>query len=431
MASAEPTSRMPSFRDLTMESLKVGLLGFGGPAGQIALMHRLFVDERRWLTDQAFTRALGFCAVLPGPEAQQLATWVGWRLHGVRGGLVAGSLFVLPGAAIMLVLAWVYAAFGALPLIGAAFTGAACAVIPMMVQGLVKIARRTLKSPLAWGLAVCALALLLTRLVPFPVAIGGGAVLGALFLTTRGRSGPMVEDLPGAGGQGDRVRWGVVAACAGAWLAPPVLAALMLGPDHVLAHVGQVMSTLALFSFGGAYSLLSWLNHVAVETEGWLTATQMLAGMGLSETTPGPAVLVTQFVGFLAGWNTGGPVMAVAAAAMASWCIFMPSFLWVFAGAPLAQRLTGSALVRGALDGINAAVVGIIAALVIGFLTALLFTGQVDLSFGPARITLPLLEQVRAWPLAITAACGLALWRGAGHITVVLAAAAAGMLLLA
>lgn len=418
---------LQSLSQLARTSAQVGLLGFGGPAGQIALMRALYVDRHRWIAAEAFDRGLGFVTLLPGPEAQQLATWIGWRLLGVPGAVVSGVLFVLPGAAVMLGLAWLVAAYGGVGAVGGALAGAACAVLPLMVHGLIRIGASVPGSGAALALAVVACAGLLTGLVLFPVLIALGALGGSVLLKPPPGLGPLADDT-GAGRLFLSAR--LIAITAALWLVPLALASVLLGPDHVLARIGQTMSTLALVSFGGAYALLGWLAQVAVEAEGWLQADQMLAGLALAETTPGPAVLVTQYVGFLAGWGAGGAGLAVAGALMASWCIFVPSMLWVFALAPLAARLQALPGVAGALQGIQAVVTGILAALVIGFAVALLFEQRHVVALGPGRLVLPDLVSLATGPVAVLVAASLATWRGVPHVWIVVLAAAAGALLL-
>lgn len=427
----------PARETLARTALQVGLLGFGGPAGQIALMRSLYVERHGWVTAEAFDRGLGFVTLLPGPEAQQLATWIGWRLQGVSGAVLCGALFVLPGALVMLALAWLVAVFGSVGAVGGALTGAACAVLPLMVQGLKRIGAPVFGNSAALFMAVLACAGLLTGLLLFPVLIGLGACLGALILkpTPRAKS----ADGVGSGAEVDHeldagrvtLSPGLIAGTAALWLVPLGLVFLLLGPDHVLARIGETMSTLALVSFGGAYALLGWLAQVAVEAEGWVRADQMLAGLALAETTPGPAVLVTQYVGFLAGWGAGGAALAVAGALLASWCIFVPSMLWVFICAPFAARLQSLPGITGALRGIQAAVVGILAALVIGFAVALLFGVQEVVPLGPGRLILPDPTSLSMGPVLITGAAALASWRGMPHVWIIVLAAAAGVILLA
>lgn len=420
---------MPSLKlsQLARVAAEIGVLGFGGPAGQIALMRTLYVERHGWVTPDAFDRGLGFVTLLPGPEAQQLATWIGWRLYGVTGAVLSGALFVLPGALVMLGLAWLVAAFGGVGAVAGALVGAACAVLPLMVQGLIRIGARVLDYGAAMAVAALACLGLLTGLALFPLLIVIGAAAGALLLRAETRADQPAHE-PGTGAIA--LSPALIAGTAALWLVPLALVVLMLGPDHVLARIGQTMSLLAMVSFGGAYALLGWLAQVAVEAEGWLRADQMLAGLALAETTPGPAVLVTQYVGFLAGWGEGGVGLAVAGALMASWCIFVPSMLWVFAFAPLAGRLQALPGVAGALLGIQAAVSGILAALVITFAVALLFEQSQELALGPGRLVLPDVTSLALMPLVVAFAAGFATWRGVPHAAVVALGAAAGVIVL-
>ncbi len=364
----------PPFRDLVAASFRVGCLGFGGPAGQIALMHRIFVDEKKWIDEARFLHALNYCMLLPGPEAQQLATYVGWLLHGVRGGIVAGALFVLPGALVVLALSWLYANFGEAPAIAALFFGIKAAVLALVVEAMLKVARRSLKSRLDAAIAAGTLLALYVANVPFPLVIAVAALVG-LARGDAGSGAPptALVATPGAT-QALKVAavWGVL------WLAPVALGWALLGRHHVLTDIGFLFSKLAVVTFGGAYAVLAYLQQQAVEVHGWLTAAQMIDGLGLAETTPGPLILVNQFVGYMAAWQSGGgPWLALAGAAAASWCTFAPSYLWIFAGAPFAERLRASRWATGMLAAIGAAVLGVIANLALRFGTHVLWGGPV------------------------------------------------------
>lgn len=412
-------------RALTLESLKVGFLGFGGPAGQIALMHRLFIEERRWIDEPSYLRALNYCMLLPGPEAQQLAAWAGWRLHGVAGGVIAGALFVLPGAFIVLALSFVYALYGATPALAALFYGVKAAVIAFVVEALMKIGRRALKARLDLAVAVAAFAALALFGAPFPLVILAAGAAGFIL------SGREPRAAAAAGPPLD-ARKGLTTALiwAGLWLAPLALSFIILGPDHLLTRVGALFATLAVVTFGGAYAVLAYLTQQAVDIQGWLTAAQMVDGLGLAETTPGPLVLVNQFVGFLAGWQAagGGLTLAVAAAAMASWQTFAPSFLWIFAGAPYADRLSSDPRFSGALRMVTAAVLGVIAAIAFWFSAHVLFTRTIPLETPWGHvIPAPALASLDPAAIALAALCALALIRfKANAVLVVLAASAAG-----
>lgn len=413
----------PTLRELTLASLKVGCLGFGGPAGQIALMHRVFVDEKRWIDEPRYLHALSFCTLLPGPEAQQLATYVGWQLRGTVGGLVAGLLFVLPGAAVVLALSWLYAAHGDLPAVAAAFGGVKAAVLALVFEALARVGKRALKGRGDLAVAVAAFLALALLGLPFPLVVLGAAAVGAL------RGAPDDALPPGdapalprkRGVLGTILLWGAI------WLAPLALSAALLGGGHWLTQVGGVFAALAATSFGGAYALLAWLQQQAVEAHGWLTTAQMVDGLGLAETTPGPLVLVNQFVGFMAGWNaTGGQGRwAIAGASMALWQTFAPSFLYIFAGAPYAEALRRSRMARGALAAVTAAVLGVIASLALWFATHVLFAGSVEVAtpWG-ARLLLPNLAAFDIVTATLAVAAAVALIRFRANVVLVIAACA-------
>ncbi len=415
----------PNIGELTRASLKIGCLGFGGPAGQIALMHRIFVDEKKWIDEARYLHALNFCTLLPGPEAQQLATYVGWLLHGVRGGVVAGLLFVLPGALVVLALSWLYAAAYNAPLVAAAFFGIKAAVLALVVDAMIRIARRALKSSISWVIAVTSFAALFLAQTPFPIVIAAAAAIGLFMASPEQKHQAPMPSPSARGSLGAAALWSLV------WLAPPALAFALLGPAHVLTEIGALFSSLAVVTFGGAYATLAYVQQQAVDAEGWLTAAQMIDGLGLAETTPGPLVLVNQFVGFLAGWREGGAGLALAGAAMASWCTFSPSFVWIFAGAPYAERLRASARARGALGAISAAVLGIIANLAVWFSAHVLFA---NVSRAPLGGGLSILApdwasyNAAAGVLAVCALIALLRFK-VGVVWLVLAAAAGGVAL--
>ncbi len=417
----------PSLRELTSTSFRIGILSFGGPAAQIALMHRVFVDEKRWIDEERYLHALNYCMLLPGPEAQQLATYVGWLLRGVVGGVIAGALFVIPGALVVLCLSWVYAAYGDAPLVNAAFLGVRAAVLAFVIEALIRISRRALKGREAIFVAIAAFLALSLFSVAFPVIIIAAAAYGVLRMQKATiASPPRATRIPVFGVAGSVIAWAAI------WAAPLAASLFLLGRDHVVSRVGLFFSKLALVTFGGAYAVLAWLRDQAVNVEGWLSAPQMIDGLGLAETTPGPLVLVNQFVGFMAGWQAdgGGPMLAVAAAAMASWCTFAPSFLWIFAGAPYAERLRTNPRATGALQAITAAVLGVVANLAFWFALHVLFRQSHLFSAGPVRIDLPQLASLdwRALLIAIGAAVLLLRWR-ANALALVAAAMAAGLAL--
>ncbi|TAG12441.1 MAG: chromate efflux transporter [Rhodobacterales bacterium] len=395
----------PSLSDLTRTFARIGFLSFGGPAAQIALMHRVILDEKRWVSEPDYLRALSFCMLLPGPEAMQLATWIGWRLHGVKGGLIAGGLFVLPGAAVVLALTMIYATFGDVPLIAALFTGVQAAVIAIVIEALIRVSRRALKSAEAYVIAIAAFAALYLFDAPFPVVILTAAIWGYLRTKPVARD-PLAPAPPAALARSLKAAavWLVI------WLAP--LGALILLAPGRLAEIGVFFSKLAVLTFGGAYAVLAWMAQEVVDDKGWLTLTQMMDGLGLAETTPGPLILVNQFVGFMAADQVGGLGFGVIGALVALWMTFIPSFLFIFTGAPFIDRLTHMPRLSGALAAITAAVVGVIANLSLWFALHVLFASVPEVALGPLQMALPDPATLRLWPALIAVAAGLALlWR--------------------
>ncbi|WP_083463783.1 chromate efflux transporter [Prosthecomicrobium hirschii] len=383
----------PSFGELVATFARIGCLSFGGPAGQIALMHRIVVDEKRWLDEKRYLDALNFCMLLPGPEAQQLATFCGWHLHRTAGALAAGLLFVLPGALLMLALAWAYAAFGRLAAVEALFYGVKAGVLAIVVEALIRVGRRALKAPPAWAIAAAAFAVLFLTAIPYPAVVVAAGLAGAAFL--RGRQGPATRIEPGPIDWARAVRRTILVAAIGAlaWGGPVLLAGLALGPDHVLVVVAGFFSKLAVVTFGGAYAVLAYMADAAVTSHGWLTPGEMLDGLGLAETTPGPLILVTQFVGFLAGWRHPAPFDAVStgllSAAMTTWVTFTPSILWILLGAPLVERIGRVPALSAALAGITAAVVGVILKLSLWFAFHILFREVTQIRHGWLALDLP------------------------------------------
>jgi chromate transporter len=370
----------PTFNEAFKVWFKIGCLSFGGPAGQIAMMHRVLVDEKKWIDEPRFLHALNFSMLTPGPEAQKLATYIGWLLHGVRGGLTAGILFVLPGALVMLGLSLLYALGRGVPLIDGALFGIKAAVLVIVVEALMRIGKRALKTSVLYGIAGAAFVGIFFFAVPFPIIVIAAALAGYLVA----RSSPALLNLKDDVGAlappaPDRWRQAGTAAVIGlaAWWAPVVLAIAALGSSHVLVSVGLFFSKLAVVSFGGAYALLAYMAQQAVETHHWMTAPEMVDGLGLAETTPGPLILVTQFVGFLAGFRDAAPfppvAAGIAAAAMTTWVTFTPSMLWVFVFAPFVEQLRANKLLSGALGAITAAVVGVILNLTVWFALHVLF----------------------------------------------------------
>ena len=385
----EADSAKPSLAELTRAFFQIGVLSFGGATAQIAMMHTLAVDERRWLDDARFVRALNLCMLLPGPEAQQLATYIGWSLHGVRGGIIAGGLFVLPGAIVMLGLSLLYSLGTGIGIVDGLFFGIKAAVLAIVAQAVIKLAKRALKGQVFVLLAGAAFAAFALLNLPFPIVILAAALAG-IVLT---RNGPAISVIEVTAGLSSQQKWQItgraIAGGLAAWWLPVGLAALALGGGHVVVQLALFFSKLAVLSFGGAYALLAWLADEAV-LKGWVTTREMIAGLGLAETTPGPTILVTQFVGFIGGWKEPGtlsPVTsAILAASLTTWVTFAPSFLWIFACAPWLDDLLRNRTLAGALQGITAAVLGAIAWLALWFALNTIFRDAGFMSWGWLRL---------------------------------------------
>ncbi|MGQ0430376.1 MAG: chromate efflux transporter [Gammaproteobacteria bacterium] len=399
----------PTRREAFRFWFRLGWISFGGPAGQIAIMHREVVDRRGWLDDASFMHALNFCMLLPGPEALQLAIWIGWRLHGTPGAIVAGLCFVGPALLILLGLSFVYALHGEVPAIAAVLMGLQATVIALIVQALLRLARRALVRPVHWLLAGAAFALMVAKLAPFPAIIAGAALLGMLSSRRRAPSSPATPTA---------FPWLSLAAGLALWALPAAAILALAGKDSLFADLYRFFTTAALITFGGAYAVLSWVSQQVVEVHGWLTQAETIAGLALAETTPGPLIIVLQFIGFMAGWNASGadPATAVAAALLTSWATFLPSFVFILVGAPYVLRLTANPRLSGALAGITAAVVGVIGSLAVAFGRSVLFpAGFPAPEWGAVAIALAalsLLERTRLdvlWIIAGGALAGLAL----------------------
>jgi putative chromate ion transporter len=394
----------PSLGETTRTFLRIGFLSFGGPAGQIALLHKVLVDEKKWLSESQFLHALSFCMLLPGPEAQQLATYSGWLVHGVRGGLIAGGLFVLPGLVLIIALSALYAMFGATLWLTGLFFGLKAAVLVVVAEAMVKVSKRALHGRFAWAIAIAAFLSLQILHLPFPVVIAGAGALGLLIALLQKRptsepASPLVA-LP----------WARLSLTLGLGLAlwglPFALGAIVPLPA-ILTTLTTFFSKLALFAFGGAYAALTYVAQQAVEGFHWLTPGQMIDGLALAETTPGPLVLVLSFVGFLASFQaaTGWPPLlaGIAGAVLTAWAIFAPCFLWIFLGAPFIERLRGNAYATAALSAITAAVVGVIANLTVWFALHVLFAQNLELSAWGLHLTQPVLASLDLMALVLAA----------------------------
>jgi chromate transporter len=358
---------------------RIGIYSFGGPAAQIALMHRELVDERDWLTEDEFLSALSFCMLLPGPEAMQLATYAGWRLDGVRGGLVAGLLFVVPGALFMALLATVYAIYGNVPLVEALFLGVQATVVAIVLEALLKVARKALKGSAHWIIAALSFVAIFALHLPFPLIVAAAALFG--FLTTRGSGFPA----PAPANRPNTL--GTIALWLAIWLLP--IAVLWAMDARLLTEIALFFSKLAVVTFGGAYAVLAYMTQTVVVDYGWISTRQMIDGLGLAETTPGPLILVTEFVGFLAGYTQGGLPLALAAAVVTLWVTFVPCFLWIFTGAPYIERLTHMPRLKAALAAVTAAVVGVILNLSLWFALHVVFRTVGTVHFGVVTLIRP------------------------------------------
>ena len=390
--SGIPSRDSVSFGEALGVWLKIGCIGFGGPAGQIALMHRILVDEKKWVDEARYLHALNFCMLLPGPEAQKLATYVGWLLHGTRGGLAAGILFVVPGALVMLAVSLLYVLGRGIPVVDGALYGVKAAVLVIVVEALIRIGRRSLKTRLLLALAGAAFIGIHFLDLPFPLIVVAAAAVGFLVARTSPgllglKAGAEAAAAPAPG----RWRHAVTATATGLvlWWAPVAAAVLTLGSSHVLVDIGVFFSKLAVVSFGGAYALLAYMAQEAVETYRWMTAPEMVDGLGLAETLPGPLIKVTQFVGFLGAYRDAAPFSPVAAgvigSALTTWVTFVPPMLLIFAGAPFIEQLRSDQRLSGALAAITAAVVGVVLNLSVWFALHVLFGRVAEMHAGPLR----------------------------------------------
>jgi chromate transporter len=437
-----------TFRQALGVWARIGCLGFGGPAGQIALMHRELVERRRWISDGRFLHALNYCMLLPGPEAQQLAVYIGWLLHRTWGGIVAGLLFVLPGAVVLGALSWVYVSYGSTPLLGAIFFGLKAAVLSIVIEAVLRIGRRALRTRFLIGIAAAAFLAIACFAIPFPWVVLAAAAIGWI---ARHAAPSVLPALPESRSADDdryvvdrmlsrdqashtrpswrrAVAYGVVFTAL--WLAPVVACVAWFGRDHVLAEQGWFFSKSAVVTFGGAYAVLAYVAQRAVEDYAWLQPGEMIDGLALAETTPGPLILVLQFVGFVAAYRHPGTLdpmqAAVLGAALTSWVTFAPSFLFIFVGAPYVEALRRNLTLHAALSCVTAAVVGVIVNLAVWFGLHVVFGSTDTWAVGPLTVEVPQLSSFQPWALAITVSTSLALLRLKWSLGWVLAMAAAG-----
>ncbi|TXM63720.1 chromate efflux transporter [Methylobacterium sp. WL120] len=449
--TATPGLRMPSLAEAVPVWGRIAALSFGGPAGQIAVMHRILVEERRWISEDRFLHALNFCTLLPGPEAQQLATYVGWLMHGTRGGLVAGGLFVLPGLVAIMALSWIYALSGNVGVVAGLFFGLKAAVLAVVAEAVLRIGRRALKSAPMVALAAASFVALFLFDLPFPVIVLAAGFFGYL----GGRAGLPQFRVGGGHGAAGAAKAGpyllgdaelpqereapartlLTAAIWGAlWLLPVAAIVGLVGSGEVFGQIALFFSKMAMVTFGGAYAVLAYVAQQAVGHFGWLRPGEMLDGLGMAETTPGPLIMVTQFVGFLAAFrNPGGlpPLLAgTLGGLLTTWVTFAPCFLWIFVGAPYVERLRGDRALAGALSAITAAVVGVILNLAVWFALHTLFARLEPVAFGPIRLDLPVLASLDPWALLLALGALVAVFRfKAGVIPTLAACSAAGILL--
>jgi chromate transporter len=433
--------------------MRVAGLSFGGPAGQIAVMHRILVVEKRWVSEERFLHALNYCMLLPGPEAQQLATYIGWLMHRTLGGIMAGGLFVLPGVVAIMALSYVYAAWGSVPIVGALFFGLKAAVLAIVLEAVARIGKRALKNRALIALAAAAFVAIFFLAVPFPVIVFGAALIG-LVGAMRGMAAFEGGSGYAAAGKGeaavvdsllcDRLpehanpsmlrALSVAAVWLALWLVPVMALLATLGSGHVLSQIAVFFSKMALVTFGGAYAVLAYVAQQAVEHYRWLTPGEMLDGLGMAETTPGPLIMVLQFVGFMAAFRDPGGLSPMVAGTLggllATWVTFAPCFLWIFLGAPFIEKVRGNKAINAALSAITAAVVGVILNLAVWFAIHTVFRETVPVRFLLFAFDAPVPFSADPWALALSLAAAVAIFRfKVGMIPALAACCAAGIAL--
>ncbi|KLK94188.1 chromate transporter [Microvirga vignae] len=431
--------------------LRVAALSFGGPAGQIAVMHRILVEEKRWISEERFLHALNYCMLLPGPEAQQLATYVGWLMHRTFGGLMAGGLFILPGIIAIMGLSWIYALYGNVGFVAALFFGLKAAVLAIVLEAVIRIGKRALKNSIMIGLAAAAFVAIFFLGVPFPIIILAAAVIGffgaraglpQLIVANNGASRQdasvdlLGDELPDHARPNNWRSLQVAVLWLALWLVPVFALLLTLGMGNVFSQIALFFSKMAMVTFGGAYAVLAYVAQQAVETYGWLKPGEMLDGLGMAETTPGPLIMVLQFVGFMAAFRDPGSLHPLIAGTLGglltTWVTFTPCFLWIFLGAPYIEMLRGNRALSGALSAITAAVVGVILNLAIWFGIHTIFREVHAFTWGPIALDAPVWESVNIWALLLAAAAIVAMFRfKLGMLPTLAATSAAGIALYA
>lgn len=466
MAQAAPTARIsasaaPSQPDASSSHdirlgeatrvwARIALLSFGGPAGQIAVMHRILVDELHWISDARFLHALNYCNLLPGPEAQQLATYIGWLMHRKLGGLIAGTLFVIPGVIALMALSWVYVIWGDVSVIAGLFFGLKAAVLAVVIEAVLRVGRRALKSRIAIVIAGLAFVALFFFSIPFPIVVLVAAAVGFAAHRLGVQVGNAASHGSAKTGQIETDRLGdgvpdharpnlartvrVSITWLSLWLAPVVVLLATVGPADVFTRLAIFFSEVAVVSFGGAYAVLAYVAQEAVGTYHWVAPSEMLAGLGMAETTPGPLIMVVQYVGFLAGYRTPGimpPLLAgTLAGLLVTWVTFTPCFLWVFVGAPYVEALRGARALGAALSAVTAAVVGVILNLAVWFGLHVIFRQMVAVHNFGFSLEVPVLSSIDVFATVIAVAAALALFRFKfGVIQTLLGCSIAGVVL--
>ena len=439
-----------SFTEALVVWLRVAILSFGGPAGQIAVMHRIIVEEKKWISEGRFLHALNYCMLLPGPEAQQLATYIGWLLHRTAGGLVAGGLFILPGIIAIMALSYIYAAYGNVGFVEALFFGLKAAVLAIVVQAVVRVGKRALRNPVMIAIAAIAFVAIFFFAVPFPVIIIAAGVIG--FVGARlgrpefaaiehggGKNAAVIDSMLGEAIP-DHVRPSsartlrVTAIWLALWLIPVAALLIGLGPNNVFSQIAIFFSKMAMVTFGGAYAVLAYVAQQAADYYHWVSPREMLDGLGMAETTPGPLIMVVQFVGFLAAFRDAGGLPPMLAATLggllATWVTFAPCFLWIFAGAPYIETMRGNKALAGALSAITAAVVGVILNLSIWFALHTLFRQTIEVRGFGFAFDAPVFSSVDVPALVLAIAAATAIFRfNVGMLVVLAASCVAGILL--
>jgi chromate transporter len=435
-----------SWREAFRVWLRVAALSFGGPAGQIAVMHRILVEEKRWISESRFLHALNYCMLLPGPEAQQLATYVGWLMHRTSGGLMAGGLFILPGIIAIMGLSWVYALYGKVGFVSALFFGLKAAVLAIVLEAVVRIGKRALKNRILIGLAAAAFVAIFFFDAPFPLIIlatgligffGGRADLPQFQVGGHGSGEAdnlLGDELPAHAQPNMKRSLRIAALWLALWLTPVLALLWVFGDSNVFSQIAVFFSKMAMVTFGGAYAVLAYVAQQAVETYGWLQPGEMLDGLGMAETTPGPLIMVLQFVGFLAAFRDAGALHPLLAGTLggllATWVTFAPCFLWIFLGAPYIETLRGNQALSGALSAITAAVVGVILNLAIWFGIHTIFREALPLEWGLISFDAPVWGSVNFFALLLSAAAIIAMFRfKIGMLPTLAATSAAGIIL--